>query len=142
MLVFPRWIFASYLPTTQVIQNDILFFYFLNKIVIGLKLKYNFCRQDDTSYVYNPINALHLLKRTSNLLPKLINKKSNLTFIYDFTELYEDNQRAYYGFADIHEYLQLDLEKLVDGTIIGKCNFLFRMISSIYTRLGGLWKKC
>ena len=86
---------------------------------------FNFCREDDTSFVHNPINALHLLKRTSKLLPKLINKKSNPKFNYNFTELYEDYQRAYYGFADIHEYLQLDLKKLIYGNITGEFNFLF-----------------
>ena len=72
------------------------------------------------SYVYHPINALHLLKRTSTMMPKLIRKNPKIQFNYNFTELREDYSRAYHGLADINEYFQINLKKFAYGYFKGK----------------------
>ena len=85
-----------------------------------LSLTGHFTSKVDSNWVSHPINAFHLLKRTSTLMPKLLRKNSNIHFDYNITELHNDYIRACHGLADLQEYFQFDLEKFSNGFIIGK----------------------
>ena len=59
-------------------------------------------------YVYHPINALHLLKRTAVWMPKLKSKLPNLKFDYNLRFLFDDYLQAHYGLAELHEHYDLN----------------------------------
>ena len=79
-----------------------------------------FRSKDESNWVCHPINAFHLLKRTSTLMPKLHRQNPNIQFDYNVTELHNDYIRACHGLADLQEYFQFDLEKFSNGFIKGK----------------------
>ena len=70
-----------------------------------------------SEYVQHPINAFHLLQRTSNSMPKVKKAIKGLKFDYDFNLLLEDFMRAHHGLADIHEYFNLDPLEISKGKI-------------------------
>ena len=68
-----------------------------------------------SEYVQHPINAFHLLQRTSQSMPKVIKVIKGLKFNYDFNLLFEDFMRAHHGLADLHEYYNLDPLEISKG---------------------------
>ena len=82
----------------------------------------NFFRNKESpDYVFHPLNAFQLLKRTysiskfmehlSKIMPELKSVSLNTEF------LYKDLTRAYHGLADLHEYVNLDTYDLSKGII-------------------------
>ena len=90
-----------------------------------LSLTGNFTSKVVSNWVSHPINAFHLLKRTSTLMPKLLKQNPNIQFDYNITELHNDYIRACHGLADLQEYFQFDLEKFSNGFMEGKTFFWY-----------------
>ena len=68
-------------------------------------------------YVYHPINAFHLLKRTSKWMPKIKLKIPNLKFNYNLRFLLDDYLHAHHGLAELHEYYELDPIEIANSEI-------------------------
>ena len=68
-------------------------------------------------YVFNPINALHLLKRLSQWIPRLKLKIPKLKFMYNGRSLLDDYKTALHGMVEIQEYFDLDANNLAKGRI-------------------------
>ena len=69
-------------------------------------------------YVFHPINAYHLLKRTSYWLPnifKLLPNLSNHFARFNMTLLSDEFKRASHGLADLHEYFALKTNDIAKG---------------------------
>ena len=75
-----------------------------------------------SDYVYHPINAFQLLKRTYSIsihLNELIKEIPKLEpLVLSLTSLTDDYGRAHHGIADLHEYLDLDPLDLSKGIIV------------------------
>ena len=67
------------------------------------------------SYVFNPINAFHMLKRNVEWLPKLLPNNSfyNQLFLNTRSTL----QEATFGIVDVQEFYDLNIDDLINGTI-------------------------
>ena len=67
------------------------------------------------SYVFNPINAFHMLKRNMVWLPKLLPNTSlyNQLFLNTSSTL----QEAAFGIVDVQEFYDLNIDDLINGTI-------------------------
>ena len=72
---------------------------------------------ESLEYVFNPINALHLLKRLSQWIPRLKSKIPKLKFIYNARSLLDDYKTALHGMVEIQEYFDLDTNELARGRI-------------------------
>ena len=72
---------------------------------------------ESSEYVFNPINAFHLLKRLSIWIPKLKSKIPKLKFIYNARSLFDDYKIALYGIVDLQEYYDLNITDLGNGII-------------------------
>ena len=77
----------------------------------------NFSWTETSDYVYHPINAFRLLKRTAIWMPKIIKHIPSLNFKYDIPTLLEECTRALHGLADIIEYYDVDPKELAKGRI-------------------------
>ena len=67
------------------------------------------------SYVFNPINAFHMLKRNSEWLPKLLPNNSlyNQLFLNTTSTL----QEAAFGIVDVQEFYDLNIDDIINGTL-------------------------
>ena len=72
---------------------------------------------ESLEYVFNPINALHLLKRLSQWIPRLKVKIPKLKFMYNGRSLLDDYKTALHGMVEIQEYFDLDANDLAKGRI-------------------------
>ena len=81
--------------------------------------------QTALEYVFHPVNAFNLLKRTYsisehiNLLISLIpNLKPNLEYIsYYRNNILKDYIRAHHGLADLHEYIGISPNDIANGRL-------------------------
>ena len=80
-------------------------------------IRFFFSESQDFSYVFNPINAMHLLKRMSNWLPKLKSKFPKLNLRYNARSLSDDYKNACHGIADLVEYYDLSPMDLANSEI-------------------------
>ena len=74
-------------------------------------------------YVFHPINAYHLLKRTSIYLPnifKLLPKQIHHFIKFNVTSLTYDLTRASHGIADLLEFYKYKATNLAKGILIDK----------------------
>ena len=78
---------------------------------------FNISTDESFEYVFNPINALHLLKRLSQWIPRLKLKIPKLKFIYNARSLLDDYKTALHGMVEIQEYFDLDTNELARGRI-------------------------
>ena len=67
------------------------------------------------SYVFNPINAFHMLKRNSEWLPKLLPNNSLYNQLFFNTTL--TLQEAAFGIVDVQEFYDLDINDIINGTL-------------------------
>ena len=67
------------------------------------------------NYVFNPINAFHMLKRNSKWLPKLLPNNSlyNQLFLNTNSTLKE----AAFGIVDVQEFYDLNIDDIINGTL-------------------------
>ena len=86
--------------------------------MINQSMKFSFRENETSEYVHHPINAFHLLKRSSKFIPKL--KKwlpKKLYSFYDIKTLSEQYIRACQGLADIQEFHDTDPMDIANGII-------------------------
>ena len=76
--------------------------------------------EENPNYVFHPINAFHLLERTTYILkwiPKLKMISQDIDFDFDLESLKEDFDRAHHGLADLQEYVDLNPDDIANGII-------------------------
>ena len=76
--------------------------------------------EENSNYVFHPINAFHLLERTTYILkwiPKLKMISQDIDFDFDLESLKEDFDRAHHGLADLQEYVDLNPDDIANGVI-------------------------
>ena len=67
------------------------------------------------SYVFNPINAFHMLKRNSEWLPKLL--PNNSLYIQLFSNTTLTLQEAAFGIVDVQEFYDLNIYDIINGRL-------------------------
>ena len=68
-------------------------------------------------YVYHPINAFHLLQRTTKWIPKLTKLIPNLDFKFSLPNSQDANVGAANGIADLQEHYLTNPLELVSGIV-------------------------
>ena len=72
---------------------------------------------ETTEYSYHPINAYHLLQRTSKWLPKLQKLLPKLKIGFNLPNNFDANIGSAVGISDLQEYHNLDPMDIIQGKI-------------------------
>ena len=78
----------------------------LNKLIFNIFFFY-FRDSESLTYVHHPVNALHMLKRTSKYIPKFVKLIPNFKFAHNLPSVSDAFVGATHGIADIHEHYNL-----------------------------------
>ena len=70
-------------------------------------LLFYFRESESLTYVHHPVNALHMLKRTSKYIPKFVKLIPNFKFAHNLPSVSDAFVGATHGIADIHEHYNL-----------------------------------
>ena len=76
-----------------------------------------FRETESKEYVYHPINAFHLLKRTAKWIPKIKKIIPGFEFKFNLPQMSDIYVGAVLGLADIHEHYNMNTLDLANGTI-------------------------